>query len=52
MAEENSRDQISTLSRKFSAESFALESFRYVPNADEKSTANVSGQQPSLNTRI
>jgi hypothetical protein len=36
-------------SRKFSAKSFSLESFRYVPSAGEKITANVSGQHPSPN---
>ena len=36
-------------SKSFSQKSFALESFRYVPSAGEKITANVSGQQPSLN---
>lgn len=33
----------------FSSKSFALESFRYVPNPGEKIIANITGQQPSVN---
>lgn len=36
-------------STSFSSKSFALESFRYIPSVGEKITANVSGQEPSLN---
>lgn len=33
----------------FRSKSFTLDSFRYLPSLGEKVTANVSGQQPSLN---
>ena len=49
MAKKKSNDQINTVSGSLSSKSFALESFRYVPSAGEKITANVSGQHPSLN---
>ena len=46
---DNSTQKGSFSSKSFSSKSFALESFRYVPSAGEKITANISGQQPSLN---
>lgn len=49
MAKKKSNDQINTVSGSFSSKSFSLESFRYIPSAGEKITANVSGQHPSLN---
>lgn len=49
MAKKKSNDQINTVSGSFSSKSFTLESFRYVPSAGEKLTANISGKQPSLN---
>ena len=46
---DNNTQKGSFSSKSISSKSFALESFRYVPSAGEKITANVSGQQPSLN---
>ena len=38
-----------TRTRGAPVQKLSLESFRYVPSASEKLTANVSGQEPSLN---
>ena len=46
---DNSTQKGSFSSKSIRPKSFALDSFRYVPSAGEKITANVSGQQPSLN---